>query len=94
MKKTRNYKKITSIFLIFTIIIATLIMLSSSVFAQQIEVQPVVFVNVSPNPVGSGQTALITVQMDKTSPTVLQVEGENPFIGFTVTITKPDALMP
>jgi len=48
------------------------------------------FCMVAPNPVGVGQTVLVNIQLDKTSPTATAFNRGDLFDGFTATITKPD----
>ncbi len=45
---------------------------------------------VAPNPVGINQQVLISIQLDKTSPTATSYNRGDLFKGFTLTITKPD----
>ncbi len=46
------------------------------------------YIEVSPNPVGVGQTLLVSYKIEKLNPAALM--RSNLFTGFTVTITKPD----
>jgi len=48
------------------------------------------YVMISPNPVGVGQTVLVTGQIDKVSPLAVGVAEGTLFEGLTVEITKPD----
>ena len=48
------------------------------------------FCMMAPNPVGVGQPVLVSVQLDKTSPTATAFNRGDLFDGFTLTITKPD----
>jgi hypothetical protein len=55
-----------------------------------LQVDTYLFINASPNPVGADQDVLVSVQLDKLSPTAVGAFGGDHFKGFTVKITKPD----
>ncbi len=61
-----------------------------SVNAAVVEIDSEIFVSLSPNPVGVGQTVLVSFQMDKLNPLASGVAQGEHFSGFTVQITKPD----
>ncbi len=48
------------------------------------------YVSFAPNPVGVGQTVVVSVQLDKVNPLASGVYGGQHFGGFMVKITKPD----
>ncbi|MEM2953934.1 MAG: PQQ-binding-like beta-propeller repeat protein [Candidatus Bathyarchaeia archaeon] len=75
-----------------TLIIAFALLTVSigSVNAAVIEINTYLYVMLAPNPVGINQTVIVTVQMDKTSPTAMGVKGGDHFKGFMVEITHPD----
>jgi hypothetical protein len=82
---------------VITLFVATLLLAS---IAFLIEIKPAnaavavdydtfAFVMVSPNPVGIGQTALVTFRIDKTNPLTTGVISGERWEGFQVKITKP-----
>ncbi|MEM0489286.1 MAG: PQQ-binding-like beta-propeller repeat protein [Candidatus Bathyarchaeia archaeon] len=80
---------------IITIVVAILLVsltstMNTAAAERIIELQTFLHVMVSPNPTGVGQTVIITVQMDKTSPTAMGVTGGDHFKGYIVEIKKPD----
>lgn len=89
MEKLKT-KPINAAVLVLMITFALLTVSIGSVNAAAIEIITYLYVMPSPNPVGVNQTVMVTVQMDKTSPTAIGVTGGDHFKGFTIKITHPD----
>ena len=87
MKKN---KKLATITLVLILTVAALMVTMPSTNAAVIERDTYIHVMVAPNPIGVNQQLLMTVQIDKTSPSALGLEGGDHFQGITVTITRPD----
>jgi outer membrane protein assembly factor BamB len=87
-EKMKNAKtKIATIALIIVLLLTLLTISSSIVHATDRDTYA--FLAVAPNPIGVGQTALITMWLDKTPP--VDAEGWSiVYEGFKVDVTKPD----
>jgi len=61
-----------------------------SVDAATAQIDTFLYVMAAPNPVGVGQQVVVTMQLDKLSPTAVGYAGGEHFKGITVKITNPD----
>jgi len=77
------------IILTFLLISLGILAVISPAFSQQPEVPTYLFISVSPNPVGVGQTVYVMFWLDFPPPTAAGAGGDR-WEGLTVTITKPD----
>jgi len=84
------FKKSSTFALILVLTLSAMIVSLPAVTAADVDVDTYIHVMVAPNPVGAGQTVVVTIQMDKVSPTALGVYGGDHFQDVTVEVTKPD----
>ena len=82
--------KISVITLILLLTISAFAITIPSANSAVVEIDPNLFVMVSPNPIGVGQQLLVSIQLDKTNPQAVGVGEGTHFAGFTIQITKPD----
>jgi hypothetical protein len=90
LRIVRNKSTATIALVLMLTMAATLITCLPTVNAVAVQINTFLDVMASPNPVGVGQTVLVTFQLDKVSPNAIGVSGGTHFTGFTVEITKPD----
>ncbi len=83
-------KTATTITLVLMLTATILLTSSQNVNAAVTEWETNLFVMLSPDPAGVGQTVLVSFQMDKLNPLAAGLFGGEHFKGFTVKIVKPD----
>ncbi len=89
MNKTRNKKSISfSLILLLPLCISVLLAITPSANAAVVQIDTYAYVLLSPDPVGVGQTLLVSYRIDKVR--IGATDLLNHFEGFSVTITKPD----
>ena len=89
-KKLIKEKKIISAALITLLTFSILMTSAITVDALEIEYDTYLWLSVSPDPVQVNNEVLVSIQLDKVSPTVYGTSEGDFFEGYTVTITKPD----
>ena len=89
MKKTKI--KTATIILILTLTIAATLVASPIVSAHDppLNIPSYAYVSVTPNPIGVGQSVLITMWLNINPPTAVGQDGDR-WDGFTIEVTKPD----